>query len=66
MPPEPLSVADFEARLSPAHLDRLSAMGVEFRPLDGPHPWQQRPGVAGWKRDYEAEQAAAAASAGAM
>lgn len=64
--PDTRDYADFHARLSPAHLDRLSAMGVEFRPLDGPHPWQQRPGVAGWKRDYEAEQAAAAQAAGAQ
>lgn len=61
--PDTRDYADFAARLSPSHLDRLSAMGVEFRPLDGPHPWQQRPGVAGWKRDYEAEQAAAGAGA---
>ncbi|MHA7271333.1 beta-N-acetylhexosaminidase [Arthrobacter sp. HLT1-20] len=61
--PDTRDFADFAARLSPAHLERLSAMGVEFRPLDGPHPWQQRPGVAGWKRDYELEQAAAAQAA---
>lgn len=24
-----------------AHLRRLDAAGVEYRPLDGPHPWQQ-------------------------
>jgi hexosaminidase len=24
-----------------AHLGRLRAAGVEYRPLDGPHPWQQ-------------------------
>jgi hexosaminidase len=24
-----------------AHLERLAAAGVEYRPLDGPHPWQQ-------------------------
>jgi len=23
------------------HLGRLSAAGVEYRPLDGPHPWQR-------------------------
>lgn len=53
---------DFMARLSPAHLDRLSARGVEYRPLTGPEPWQQLPGVIGWKRDYEAEQLAAEAA----
>jgi hexosaminidase len=24
-----------------AHLGRLAAAGIEYRPLDGPHPWQQ-------------------------
>lgn len=24
-----------------AHIARLAAAGVEYRPLDGPHPWQQ-------------------------
>jgi hexosaminidase len=24
-----------------AHLGRLAAAGVEYRPLDGPHPWQR-------------------------
>ncbi len=24
-----------------AHLDRLTAMGIEFRPLEGPRPWQR-------------------------
>lgn len=60
--PETRDYTDFLARLSPAHLDRLTSMGVEFRPLDGPKPWQQLPGVAGWKRDYEAEKLAAAAT----
>ncbi|WP_394340763.1 beta-N-acetylhexosaminidase [Nocardiopsis gilva] len=39
--------AEFLPRLR-AHLARLDAIGVEYRPLDGPHPWQQRPGVPGW------------------
>ncbi|WP_426997509.1 beta-N-acetylhexosaminidase [Pseudarthrobacter sp. N5] len=56
--PEDRDYDGFLGRLNGAHLDRLAAMGVEFRPLDGPHPWQQRPGVVGWKRDYEAEQRA--------
>ncbi|GAA2893933.1 beta-N-acetylhexosaminidase [Streptosporangium fragile] len=42
----------FDARLE-GHLGRLDAMGVEYRPLDGPRPWQaggtgrrrHRPGV---------------------
>ena len=32
------------------HLPRLDALGVEYRPLDGPHPWQTRPGVPGRPR----------------
>ncbi|MCU1675463.1 MAG: beta-N-acetylhexosaminidase [Frankiales bacterium] len=38
---------DFVRRLTESHLARLDALGVEYRPLDGPHPWQTRPGVAG-------------------
>lgn len=38
--------ADFLARLEGGHLDRLTAAGVDFRPLDGPHPWQERPDIA--------------------
>jgi hexosaminidase len=46
------TAADFERRLR-RHLGRLDALGVEYRPLDGPHPWQRggtgarrhRPGV---------------------
>lgn len=32
---------DFRARLAGAHLPRLDALGVNYRPLDGPHPWQR-------------------------
>ncbi|MEV0150825.1 MULTISPECIES: beta-N-acetylhexosaminidase [unclassified Nonomuraea] len=32
---------DFADRLR-AHLGRLDALGVEYRPLDGPRPWQRR------------------------
>ncbi|MEU7900586.1 beta-N-acetylhexosaminidase [Nonomuraea sp. NPDC049152] len=32
--------SDFMARLE-RHLGRLDALGVEYRPLDGPHPWQR-------------------------
>ncbi|EPD94963.1 beta-N-acetylhexosaminidase [Streptomyces albus] len=38
---------EFAARLERAHLPRLDALGVEYRPLDGPLPWQQRPGIPG-------------------
>jgi hexosaminidase len=31
--------AAFEHAMA-THLQRLEALGVEFRPLDGPHPWQ--------------------------
>ena len=34
------SWAEFEPRLA-AHLERLDALGVGYRPLAGPHPWQQ-------------------------
>ncbi|MEV0621657.1 beta-N-acetylhexosaminidase [Nonomuraea sp. NPDC050404] len=39
---------DFDGRLA-GHLGRLDALGVEYRPAAGPHPWQRRrphrPGV---------------------
>ncbi|WP_426309341.1 beta-N-acetylhexosaminidase [Cellulosimicrobium sp. E-16] len=56
-PGSPASHA-FRERLVAHHLPRLDAYGVEYRPLDGPHPWQTRPGVAGWPRDRAAELAA--------
>jgi hexosaminidase len=37
---------DFERRMA-AHHRRLDALGVEYRPPGGPHPWQRRPGVLG-------------------
>ncbi|MBA8826028.1 hexosaminidase [Saccharopolyspora lacisalsi] len=43
-------VTDFERRLNTHHLPRLDALGVEYRPPDGPHPWQTRPGAAGRPR----------------
>ncbi|MFV2144356.1 beta-N-acetylhexosaminidase [Isoptericola sp. G70] len=49
----------FLERLESAHLPRLAAAGVEFRPPGGPLPWQTRPGVAGYPRDLAAERAAA-------
>ena len=51
---------DFAARLSD-QLAIYDAIGVGYRPLAGPHPWQQRPGVPGAPReraDREAELAA--------
>ncbi|MGI5398627.1 beta-N-acetylhexosaminidase [Streptomyces sp. CA-135486] len=38
--------ADFERRMT-AHYRRLDALGVGYRPSDGPLPWQKRPGVLG-------------------
>ncbi|MFF3504870.1 beta-N-acetylhexosaminidase [Streptomyces sp. NPDC003247] len=38
--------ADFERRMG-AHYARLDALGVAYRPPDGPRPWQRRPGVPG-------------------
>lgn len=38
--------AGFVQRLKDGHLERLQSAGVDFRPLDGPHPWQERPDIA--------------------
>jgi len=50
--------AEFLARLEHDHLPRLDAAGVEYRPLDGPRPWQRRPGVHGFLRHLDQEMAA--------
>ncbi|GGN83143.1 beta-N-acetylhexosaminidase [Actinoplanes lobatus] len=42
--------AGFSARL-PAHLARLDALGVGYRPLTGPRPWDARPDAPGHPRD---------------
>ncbi|MFB7663687.1 beta-N-acetylhexosaminidase [Kitasatospora sp. NPDC056138] len=44
--PAERDLADFERRMT-AHYARLDALGVEYRPSGGPHPWQRRPGVVG-------------------
>lgn len=44
--------ADFSRRL-PTHLARLDALGIEYRPMDGPRPWQQRPKVPGWPLRFD-------------
>ncbi|RZQ62946.1 beta-N-acetylhexosaminidase [Amycolatopsis suaedae] len=49
-PAEPRDYGEFEERLRTHHLPRLDALGVEYRPLDGPLPWQTRPGVPGRPR----------------
>ncbi len=41
------------------HLTVLDGLGIEYRPLDGPHPWQTRPGIETTTRDFDAEMAAA-------
>jgi hexosaminidase len=43
-------LADFHRRLTNEHLARLDALGVEYRPLRGPHPWQRLPNVPGRPR----------------
>ncbi|MGK5677813.1 beta-N-acetylhexosaminidase [Actinoplanes sp. URMC 104] len=40
------SYASFEARLGD-HLERLDALGVNYRPLTGPRPWDARPDAPG-------------------
>ena len=42
--------ADFEERLG-AHLARLDALGVNYRPPSGPRPWDARPDAPGNPRD---------------
>lgn len=46
--PTDRSFEEFEPRLE-AHLHRLEALGVEYRPLPGPRPWQ-RGGTGHWAR----------------
>jgi hexosaminidase len=42
----PRDVGAFEGRLR-EHLPRLDALGVNYRPLDGPRPWDARPDAPG-------------------
>ncbi|MEU6220181.1 beta-N-acetylhexosaminidase [Streptomyces sp. NPDC047022] len=44
--PAERDVAGFERRMS-THYRRLDALGVAYRPPEGPRPWQLRPGVLG-------------------
>ncbi|GGM64323.1 beta-N-acetylhexosaminidase [Microbacterium saperdae] len=55
-PREKRDYDDFEARLRRSHLPRLAALGIEYRPLDGPHPWQSRPGFANWVGDLSEDR----------
>ncbi|WP_020518887.1 beta-N-acetylhexosaminidase [Catelliglobosispora koreensis] len=54
--PQPSTYDMFVHRLT-THLKRLDAAGVEYRPLDGPLPWQERPDAAGWPRDRAEREA---------
>ena len=56
--PADRSWEEFEPRLV-AHLERLDALGVDYRPLDGPRPWQQ--GGTGRLRRPDAHRAEALA-----
>ena len=47
---------EFRDRLD-EHLDRLDALGVEYRHEDGPRPWQTRPGVPGRPSSRAAREA---------
>ncbi|GAA2497833.1 beta-N-acetylhexosaminidase [Winogradskya humida] len=42
----PVTFEDFSTRLDP-HLTRLDALGVNYRPLTGPRPWDARPDAPG-------------------
>ncbi|MCM4079091.1 beta-N-acetylhexosaminidase [Paractinoplanes hotanensis] len=44
------SYESFETRL-PAHLERLDALGVNYRPPSGPRPWDARPDAPGNPRE---------------
>lgn len=45
--PSDRDFAGFQGRMRRAHLARLDALGVDYRPGGGPRPWQRRPGVLG-------------------
>ncbi|MFH8573385.1 beta-N-acetylhexosaminidase [Streptomyces sp. NPDC017993] len=45
-PPAARDHHDFVRRMT-THYARLDALGVDYRPPGGPHPWQKRPGVLG-------------------
>ena len=47
----PPDFGDFTDRLA-GHLPRLDALGVNYRPLDGPRPWHARPDAPGNPRAH--------------
>ncbi|KAH7141996.1 sugar hydrolase [Dactylonectria macrodidyma] len=51
--PDESSAEDFNARLR-VHLARLDALGVNYRPLSGPRPWDARPDALGKVKTKEA------------
>ncbi|GIJ45346.1 beta-N-acetylhexosaminidase [Virgisporangium aliadipatigenens] len=51
---------DFRHRLA-AHLTRLDALGVEYRPDGGPLPWQTRPDAPGFPKSRATREAEIAA-----
>ncbi|MEV4133789.1 beta-N-acetylhexosaminidase [Dactylosporangium sp. NPDC049742] len=54
----------FTSRLA-SHLDRLDALGVEYRPPGGPHPWQRRPDAQGFPKTRAQREAEIRAMLGA-
>ncbi|KAH6974445.1 sugar hydrolase [Ilyonectria sp. MPI-CAGE-AT-0026] len=52
-PPDDSSVENFNARLE-THVARLDALGVNYRPLSGPRPWDARPDALGKPKTMEA------------
>jgi hexosaminidase len=46
------SIDDFKVRLE-EHLLRLDALGVNYRPLSGPRPWNARPDAPGKPRSMQ-------------
>ena len=45
-------IGDFKVRLE-QHLPRLEALGVNYRPLSGPGPWNTRPDAPGKPRSMQ-------------
>ncbi|MDH2444074.1 beta-N-acetylhexosaminidase [Amnibacterium sp. CER49] len=52
----PGDFGDFTRRLA-THLERLDAIGVEYRRSSGPLPWQRRPGIVGRPSTREEREA---------
>lgn len=63
-PRSAIDLDSFMTRLREHHLPRLAAAGIEFRPLDGPLPWQQRPAETGWPLKIDSDGAVVRAEVG--